>query len=207
MSLHIYAFGSLCRGEIDLKSDVDLLVLTDSNDNRFNPDVYSIYSYKRISELWFKGNPFAWHLATESRMLYSSDELNYIQNLGLPKEYIDYNKDCKKFLNLYCKAAEAIKKGGNSIVFEMSIIFLAIRNFATCFLLGKRNVKNFSRHAALQIDSNSLPISKNLYSLLEQSRILSIRGEGRMITYKDIEPLTNEIKLIKEWMDNLLKEE
>jgi predicted nucleotidyltransferase len=67
--MHIYAFGSLCRGEVSRNSDVDLLALVDGFDERFNPEIYSIYSYRRIEELWREGNPFAWHLSLESRLV------------------------------------------------------------------------------------------------------------------------------------------
>ena len=77
--MHIYAFGSVCRGEIDIDSDIDLLAIVDRDDSRFNTDIYSIYSCKEIAELWAKGNPFAWHLATESRMIYASDKINDIK--------------------------------------------------------------------------------------------------------------------------------
>ena len=36
--MHIYVFGSLCRGEVDTASDVDLLAVTDGFDKRLNPD-------------------------------------------------------------------------------------------------------------------------------------------------------------------------
>ena len=61
--MHIYAFGSLCRGEVDFGSDVDLLSIIEGPDSRFDPDVFAKYSYDRIRSLWKEGNPFAWHLA------------------------------------------------------------------------------------------------------------------------------------------------
>jgi len=204
--LHIYAFGSVCRGEIDIESDIDLLAIVDGDDHQFNPDFYSIYSYKRIAELWAEGNPFAWHLAIESRMIYASDKTNYIETLGLPSEYRKWRQDCLKFFNLYCKAIGSIQTSGNSMVFEMSTIFLALRNFATCFLLGKRKVRNFSRRSALQMGKNSLNLSENTYELLKRSRILSIRGTGKMISRKEVESSIDELKSIKTWMECLLTE-
>ena len=78
--MHIYAFGSLCRGEIDIDSDVDLLAIVGGPDRRFNSDTYSVYSYKRIAELWAEGNPFAWHLTYESRMVYASVNFRTFSN-------------------------------------------------------------------------------------------------------------------------------
>ena len=67
--MHVYAFGSICRGDVSLTSDIDLLAVVDGYDPRFDPNVFSIYSYNRIEELWAEGNPFAWHLAKESKVV------------------------------------------------------------------------------------------------------------------------------------------
>jgi hypothetical protein len=204
--LHIYAFGSVCRGEIDTKSDIDLLAIVDNVDNRFDPSIYSIYSYDKISSLWLEGNPFAWHLAIESKLIFSANGEDYIKQLGIPSEYTKCKEDCLKFYNLYCKALESISYGSNSLVFEMSTIFLAIRNFATCFLLGIRNIKNFSRHSALQMDSSSIQISHSTFDILERSRVLCVRGKGEMIDKEKYMSCINEVTLIKKWMKNLLVE-
>ncbi|HHE9539890.1 TPA: nucleotidyltransferase domain-containing protein [Haemophilus influenzae] len=59
--MHIYVFGSLCRGELDNKSDIDILIISDEKfGSEYNK--YSVYSYEKIRELWLDGNPFAWHL-------------------------------------------------------------------------------------------------------------------------------------------------
>ena len=70
--MHVYAFGSICRGEIDYGSDVDLLAIVERFVPELDPSKFSIYSYSRIEQLWDEGNPFAWHLATEFKMLFSS---------------------------------------------------------------------------------------------------------------------------------------
>jgi len=204
--VHVYAFGSVCRGEIDMKSDIDLLAITDGYDNRFDISTYSIYSYGRLSELWAEGNPFAWHLAIESKLIYSSNNKDFIKELGEPSEYTKCKRDCTKFYNLYRSALASISSGSKSYVFELSTIFLAIRNFATCFLLGKEKVPNFSRQSALQMGERSIQISQDTYKLLEHSRILSIRGTGKMVKYKEISSSLDDISFIKDWMEKLLHE-
>lgn len=204
--MHIYAFGSVCRGEMDSNSDIDLLAAVDGYDNRFDLSVYSIYSYNRLAELWQEGNPFAWHLASESKIIYSADGSDFIKQLGEPAEYNKCIEDCRKFYNLYCKAVDSIYSGGFSIVFEMSTIFLAIRNFATCFLLGKKQIRNFSRRSALQMGDRSIQISPDTFDLLERSRILSIRGAGKIIGKEEVTSLIEEIFSIKIWMKDLLAE-
>jgi hypothetical protein len=141
--VHIYAFGSLCRGEVAFGSDVDVLAITEGFDSRFDPDIFSIYSYLRIRELWEQGNAFAWHLATEAKLLFASDGQNFLAELGPPAAYSRCAEDCLKFYRVYERAIEALKSGNCSRVFELSAIFLAVRNFATCFSLGVFKLPNF----------------------------------------------------------------
>ena len=204
--MHIYAFGSVCRGEIDNKSDIDLLAIVEGYDNRFDLSTYSIYSYRRLTELWQEGNPFAWHLALESKIIFSSNGEDLIHELGRPASYERCAEDCRKFYDLYCKAVESISSGSSSLIFELSSIFLAIRNIATCFLLGQERIQNFSRHSALQMGEKSIKISSNTFELLERSRILSIRGAGNIITKNEIISSLHEIFSIKTWMNDLLNE-
>ena len=165
-----------------------------------------MYSYERISELWSEGNPFAWHLFSESIMLYSSNNMDFIKSLGNPNKYQTFIKDCNKFFELYSKASVAIDSGTSSSIFELSNIFLAIRNFATCFLLGKCGINNFSRHSALHMGDRSLAISRETFEVLERSRILCIRGTGKIIKDKEIRLAIKEIKNIGKWIQRLLAE-
>src|SRR5260370_33489855 len=100
--MHIYAFGSVCRGEVSTGSDVDLLAIVENDESRFDLDVYSVYSYERIQDLWEEGNPFAWHLFLESRILFSGDAKDYLKALGSPNPYRHCIRDCEKFLALFC---------------------------------------------------------------------------------------------------------
>ena len=114
MSMHLYAFGSICRGDLDQLSDVDLLALIDKPDDRLDSNKFSIYSYKRIKELWYAGNPFAWHLWAEGRLLFASDKTDFLKNLGEPLKYNDVLKDCEKFLALFNYSVNALISGSCS---------------------------------------------------------------------------------------------
>jgi hypothetical protein len=204
--LHIYAFGSVCRGEIDIQSDIDLLAIVEGYDDRFDSSIYSIYTYKRIKELWEEGNPFAWHLSSEARIIFTSDGEDFLGQLGLPSDYKRCEEDCLKFYNLYCNASKSILSGSASLIFELSSIFLSIRNFATCFLLGTKQIKNFSRRSALQMDARSIKIDPDTFKLLERARILSIRGVGEIILRDEIKSYLEDIYSIRSWMIGLLNE-
>lgn len=201
--MHIYAFGSICRGDITLGSDVDLLAISDENSTQIDADMYSIYTYERINELWAEGNPFAWHLHLESKLIFSSNNEDYLNSLGAPNRYIKSLSDCQKFYNLFIEAKNSLIEGG-SIVFDLSTIFLSIRNISTCFLLGQEKY-NFRRSSALGLGILSLSLPDKIYSIFERSRILCTRGYGDMISDEDLHNAVNNLDLIDAWMKTLLE--
>lgn len=204
--MHIYAFGSVCRGDISIDSDVDLLALVEEFDNRFDPNVYSIYSYRRIEEIWAEGNPFAWHLALESRLLFASDGDDLLRSKGQPSKYQACCRDCEKFYALFHEAESSLASNSTTRVFDLSMVFLAIRNFATCFSLGALEAADFSRHAALRIAGRGLPIPLEAYTILERARILCTRGYGAPITGDEAQMVAGHFTTIRAWMDKLMLE-
>jgi hypothetical protein len=205
MTMHIYAFGSVCRGDISPGSDIDLLAIVEGHDARFDRATYSIYSYKRICELWFEGNPFAWHLSLESRLIFASDLRDFIGSLGVPAPYKNCLNDCKKFSELFHVAHRSAVVNGSSRVFDLSTIFLGIRNFATCFALGVTSQPNFSRNSARHLNEDSIQISDDAYSILERARILATRGYGARITDQEFTVAIRDADDVAGWMSKLLE--
>lgn len=205
--MHVYAFGSVCRGDIAFDSDIDLLALVARHDHRFDPSKYSIYSYSKMETMWHKGSPFAWHLALESRLLYSEDGRNFLESLGKPAPYLDCSSDCKKFYGVFLEAKSSLTESMCSKVFDFSTLFLSIRNIATCFALGVLHQPIFSRHAALKLPSRFvLPISNECYRILERARILCTRSVGIDISDSEASLVLAECKSIDRWMKILVKE-
>lgn len=204
--MHIYAFGSICRGEVSIESDVDLLAVVDGFDDRFDPNVYSIYSRQRIREIWAEGNPFAWHLATESKLVFSSDDSDLLRLMGNPNQYCACRRDCEKFYALFLNAQSSIEDSAVTRAFDLSMVFLAIRNFATCFSLGCLDKPNFSRHSALQLGERSLSVPSEVYRILERARILCTRGQGPIIKSDEIRMAARHLSAIEGWMKKLLLE-
>jgi len=203
--MHIYAFGSICRGDVDRESDVDLLAIVSKTDNRFDPSKFSIYSYAKIAKMWNEGNPFAWHLHLESRLLFASDGMDTIRELARPAPYERYVTDCEKFREVFEQAAESLKSGPGSRVFDLSSAFVGLRNIATCFSLGVRGVPNFSRNVARQMGTESVPISEGAYCTLERARILCTRSSGPDITREEAEMASKELPKVSEWMTDLVR--
>lgn len=204
--MHIYAFGSICRGEMTADSDVDLLAIVSGHEPRLDAQKFSIYSYERIDELWCLGNAFAWHLARESKLIYASDGVDYLSNLGMPAPYTRASYDCARFRDVFLASLDAIEKGSPSLVFEMSCAFLAIRNIATCYSLRMLSAPTFGRDSALRLGQKNVPISSDMYMLLRRARVLSTRGVGPSIDNLNITELINELRHCQSWIDMLCRE-
>jgi hypothetical protein len=204
--MHFYAFGSICRGDIDRLSDVDLLALTESYDERLDPAKFSIYSYTRMKELWAEGNPFAWHLHTESRLLFASDDQDFLLLLSEPQPYANVQLDCAKFQALLEASEESLASGSPSNVFELSSVFLAVRNFATCFALGKLRTKEFSRQSAWALKENPLRIDEDVIDTLQRCRVLSTRGIGELPLSTEVAKVVETLPAIREWMNGIMEE-
>ncbi len=204
MRNHIYAFGSICRGEVDISSDIDLLAIVEGYDRRFNPNEYSIYSYSRINELWDEGNPFAWHLYLESKLIYSSDEADYLRSLQQPSQYEQGQEDCKKFKDIFLSAKNSLQETNFTEIFDLSSIFLSIRNFATCYSLVSSGTPDFSRNSAKNLGLDSIPLNEETYALFEKSRLLCTRGNGDLLNEDEINKGKLAIPVIEEWMLSLL---
>ena len=202
---HLYAFGSIIRGEVDEYSDIDLLAIKNEYDSNFSVDKFSIYSEKRLKELWKTGNPFAWHLHFESVQLYSSDGRDPIKEYGAPSIYKNGEEDCLKFYLLFKDAYNSLTRLTNSACFELSAIFLSIRNFATCFTLHTERKTVFSRSSAIMIGKNSAPISKKFFDICLRARILSTRGNGNPISQSELTYAMQELTDVEKWMIELLE--
>ena len=203
--MHIYAFGSVCRGEVDVSSDIDMLAIVNGRDTRFNPSDYSIYSYARILELWKQGNPFSWHLYLESKLVYSSDDLDYLRGIGKPNSYKDGHSDCNKFYEIFLSAKKSIEESNLTETFDLSSVFLGIRNFATCYSLHTGMKPDFSRNSARHLGCNSIPIDGSIYDMLERARVLCTRGLGELLTPVEINKAKMALGEIGTWMLGIIK--
>lgn len=199
--MHIYAFGSVCRGEIDRGSDIDLLACVDGPAPHIDTEKYSVYQYERLKALWEEGNPFAWHLHLESKLLFASDGTDYLKGLGAPAAYTQGDEDCEKFRVLFERSFEALSQSSNSATFHLSCIFLALRNFATCHSLSL-GVPIFSRRSPLLI-SPSLDVGSEVFSILTRARLLSTRGYGEPIMPNEVEAAIKAVCIVPRWMQAL----
>lgn len=199
--MHIYAFGSVCRGEIDLGSDVDILACVDEDEPTVDAQQFSVYTYDKLRALWNVGNPFVWHLHLESKLVFSSDGQDFLADLGVPATYSEVIADLAKFTELFEGASSALVSEQTNAVFNVSCIFLAVRNAAMCYSIysGK---PEFSRYSALNIEP-ALPVSNDLYKILVRARLLSSRGYGTLISKQEIATVVSAVEVIRAWLAHL----
>ena len=199
--MHIYAFGSVCRGEIDRGSDIDLLACTDQSAPQIDTEKYSVYQYERLKDLWNEGNPFAWHLHLESKLLFSPDGSDFLKGLGVPSSYRGIRDDLEKFKSLFDRSFQALGELNNSTTFHLSCIFLAIRNYATCYSLSTGS-PIFSRRSPLMVTPN-LDIDPEAFSVLMRARLLSTRGYGEGILDSEVAATYRAVATVPQWMEAL----
>ena len=204
MMKHFYAFGSICRGEVDKSSDVDLLACITGQNVDLDTDKFSVYQHERLRSLWAEGNPFAWHLHLESRLLYASDGVDFIESLGAPTPYRAGAADCEKFERLFVESFEQLVQARVSSTFNMSCMFLGIRNFATCYSLWREH-PIFSRSSPLLVDPPPR-IGQAAFDVLSRARVLSTRGLGPPLSDEDVMLAVEAGPAIREWMTSLLAE-
>src|SRR5688572_7276551 len=120
--MHIYAFGSICRGELRLNSDIDLLAIVRKSGPELDAQTFSIYSPKSIKSLWKRGNPFAWHLSLEAKLVFSADGRDFLQQLGAPAPYLGAREDCERFFRLFKDAQESLERDTSTATFDLSTV-------------------------------------------------------------------------------------
>jgi len=196
----IYAFGSICRGEIDKYSDIDILVVTEASSIQEYPSNYSYYKKMTLKKLWEEGNPFAWHLYSEAKLLFSLKSKDYIKELGKPSKYKNMKKDIKYLLKIFEEAKSSIEFDFSSLTYDLSIVFLVIRNVATCYELGVNQRFCFSRDSAIEIGDNKLKIPLSDYNTLKSCRLLSTRGVGKMPTKSEFKSVIDQLPRLEKWI-------
>jgi hypothetical protein len=201
--MHIYAFGSVCRGEFDRASDVDMLACVDVNDGGIDTGKYSVYEYERLRQLWLRGSPFAWHLHLESKLIFASDGADFIQDIGMPSAYSEFSIDYVKFRRLFEISLCSARANRDSFVFDLSCMFLSIRNMATCYSLVEC-VPEFSRYSPFRIDP-ALPLGDEEFSVLMRSRLLSTRGIGPGISAEELHAVLDRADDVVGWMGILAR--
>lgn len=146
MNHEIYIFGSAVRGEVSSTSDIDVLVIPTQGARAEYPASWSLYSPEIIESYFREGRLFAWHLHLEAQRIFPLEGESYLERLGAPAPYTSAQSDISDLECLLAESLMEIRSGTNSLIFELGIVYTAIRDIAMAaswFLLEK---PSFSRY-------------------------------------------------------------
>jgi len=175
MSHEIYVFGSVARGEVSPTSDVDILVIPFTSDRTLFPVEWSIYSAELIEEYFCKGRLFAWHLHLEAQCIFTSNKTPFLAALGPPEPYSTMTQDIFELETLLMEAIEELRSGTNSPVYELGIVYTAIRDIAMSASWKFLGAPCFSKFAPYELPA-PCPLPFNAYKDAMLARHSSTRG-------------------------------
>lgn len=201
MRHEIYLFGSICRGETCPTSDVDVLVLPFTDDRSSFPTNWSIYAPELIREYFIKGRLFAWHLHLEAKCIFTPHATPFLNALGAPTPYTTMYKDIDELESLLQEAIQELANGTSNIVYELGIVYTAIRDLAMSASWKLLGAPCFSSNAPYKLP-NPCPLKFATYEQVKLARHSSTRGIG---IGSDLDQTVNEIvhAPFKKWVESL----
>ncbi len=200
-----YVFGSVCRGEPDTGSDIDILVITDEQQaKRELPASWSIYSPRRLQNLFARGTLFAWHLHQEAVPIWPRRNPTFLKRLGKPSPYLRGAAEIEDLIAVLGSAISRLNAGAPSAVYEFGLIALACRDSAMAaapILTGKFD---FSRHAPLHLPTSKFPLSRRSFDYLLNCRRATTRGGKFRRNHKIERHVQSLAPDLRNWALNLL---
>jgi hypothetical protein len=203
MNKEIYIFGSATRGEVSPSSDIDVLVIQEHPTPEIFPNTWSVYSERTIEDYYKTGRLFAWHLHLEAVEIFPKTGENFLNRLGTPSAYTNLAEDFSDLRSLLNDSLSELAHGTESPIFELGIIYTAIRDIAMAaswFLLPK---PTFSRYAPYILPVYC-PIPREVYNIAMSARHTSTRGFAEPVDY-DIAINYFNSSEVTGWVDSLWK--
>ncbi|MDO9310727.1 MAG: nucleotidyltransferase domain-containing protein [Nitrosomonas sp.] len=201
MNHEIYVFGSIGRGEACPTSDVDILVLPLTDDRSQFPAGWSIYSPELVQEYFLQGRLFAWHLHLEAQCIFSPNDTPFLDTLGAPGPYATMTKDIDDLEQLLEEAIRELESGTNSMVYELGIVYTAIRDIAMSASWALLGAPCFSRSAPYKLPI-PCPLPLTAYETAMLARHSSTRG---IEVHSNLERAAQEIiqAPLRQWIESL----
>ena len=175
-------YGSAARGDLDGRSDLDLLIVDDGCERPASYPGASVvrYTWDEFREMSDYGSLFLRHLRAEGRILGADDEgrlLVYSLLDNLPR-YSRISFDLHSFELAIADSESALAEGDTSIEFELASLATVMRHCAIlgCYLIG---CENFTRNGAFDLCCDRFgfdPESKDEFRRLYGYRIALARG-------------------------------
>ena len=175
MSHEIYVFGSICRGESTPTSDVDVLVVPFKADGSRFPQSWSVYSPELLTEYFKAGRLFAWHLHLEAKCVYSPRSESFLEILGAPAPYSTIVDDIEDLDALLNEALAELASGTENVIYELGIVYTAIRDLAMSASWSLLGSPCFSADAPYRLPLDP-PLPRDVYDQTMVARHASTRG-------------------------------
>lgn len=198
-----YVFGSVCRGEPDFGSDVDILVVEDSTARRAqHPPHWSVYSRRRLRALYSRGTLFAWHLHLEAVQLWPRGSPGFLKQIGPPRKYTGAAREAAGLVKIMQGACDELRRGTKSPVYELGLLALAARDLAMAAAPSLEGRFNFSRHAPVQ-GRTAFPLTKHAFDYLLACRRASTRETDFARNLKIEAQICRQLPAFQTWAINL----
>jgi len=210
-------FGSMARTDADANSDLDILVVLSSSEG-FNLDSLkrnverlfdsiaslSVYSQKRMAELFRQGHLFAWHIYLESLPITMEEFSDWVEGLGRPAYYSAARKDIESLVAILKSIGPSVMACPRNRIYEAGLMYVCLRNIALCASWHSPRGLDFSRQSPFAIEQAtgvSFPISSNDYAALTACRMSGQRGAaGKDI---ELEKLLSLWRKATEWSNEI----
>ena len=184
----IWVFGSHARGDSDKCSDVDILMVSGTDETNYVTNYFaekyagkidvSYYSYDGLTPLIDKGSLFANHLKKEAIPLYQRSSRLKKLLIKMP-EYSNHLEDLHTLELLVDDVKESLHAKNNSFIFDSGVLGTAIRNTAI-IMSNYLGHDDFSPWAPLRLRNLecmlTMPLLDIEYRFLQDCRRLGERG-------------------------------
>lgn len=175
MSHEIYIFGSTTRGDVSPSSDVDVLVIPEDNSNSEFPTAWSVYSKETLRSYFDSGRLFAWHLHLEAIRIFPRSGMSFLSELGPPSSYKTAATDISDLQLLLEQSLSELRRNTHSPVYELGLVYTAIRDIAMAASWAMLGNPSFSRYAPYQLPEKC-PLPLDVYESAMRARHASTRG-------------------------------
>jgi hypothetical protein len=214
MNFWLYLFGSYSRGDFDEYSDLDILLIYNgelNENNEINKIIknkeqelnklsnVSIYSVDSLNHYYNIGHLFAWHLALESKLIYTNLTFDFLKNKGNPREYKHASDDYNVFIKVLNGIILETKASNWNLLLEACNFYTVLRNCFFLFLYKNHQNFFFSPYEIFNY-KYELPIDLNNYTKyrkIKQDRYFgnhNLHGLNKEQFLMDLECFYNWIK-------------
>lgn len=204
MNHDLYIFGSAVRGETTPTSDLDVLVVPRSplgSSKSGYPPSWSVYSRQLLKSYFESGKLFAWHLFLESKCIFHYEDTPFLEQLGPPSDYTSGRDDIIDLEILLKESLLQIGSNSCNLIYEIGLIYTAIRDIAMSASWKLAEKPCFSATAPFQLMVPP-PIPQEVYHKLKLARHCSTRGVAF-----EFDPVSVAMEIPSEslliWIDDL----